>query len=123
MSIYARHWSSIKHDIFCFKYVTRYTIMVLIVVTGIIRWGGTRSDIRYQTPEKISDITRSQKSDIWHTKKSDITYQTPKKNINYQISHALKNQISDIKVPPFHPPLPITILDNNNLCAKIIFLS
>ena len=24
--------------------------------------------------------------------------------IKYQISHPLKNQILDIKVPPFHPP-------------------
>ena len=53
------------------------------------------NQISYIRPPKKSDITRSQKSDI----------RSPKK-INYQISHPLKNQISDIKVPPFHPPPP-----------------
>ena len=57
------------------------------------------SDIR-PPKNQISDITHSQKLSIWLKK---IRYQTPKK-INYQISHPLKNKISDIKVPPFHPP-------------------
>ena len=36
----------------------------------------------------------------------NIKNQISDPHIKYQISHRLKNQISDIKVPPFHPPPP-----------------
>ena len=51
----------------------------------------------------IWGVERDQISDIRPPKKSNIRYLTPKK-IKYQISHPLKNQISDIKVPPPPPP-------------------
>ena len=65
--------------------------------------------IKYQISDpptnQISHITRSQKSeDIWLKK---IRYQIsdPQKNQLSDITPP-KNQISDIKVPPFHPPPP-----------------
>ena len=51
---------------------------------------------------QISDITCSQKSDIWHIK---IRYQTPKK-INYQISHPLKKSNIRYQGTPVPPPPP-----------------
>ena len=68
-----------------------------------------KSNIRYQTPQKsnIRYVVFAKirylalKNQISGFKKSDIRYKTQKK-VNYQISHPLKNKISDIKVPP--PP-------------------
>ena len=61
------------------------------------------------------EMERDQISDP--LKKSNIRYNTPynikyqisawPQKLKYQISRLLKNQISDIKVPPFHPPPPI----------------
>ena len=81
-------------------------LCVFIIITVRTQGGGMWNAIIYQILDppknKISDISRSQKSDIWLKK---IRYQiSDPKKINYQISHPLKNQISDIKVPPFHHP-------------------
>ena len=65
--------------------------------------GGGWNAIRFQIldPLKISDITppKKQISDISHSQKSDIWLK--KSDIRPQ-----KKKISDIKVPPFHPPPP-----------------
>ena len=97
-------WShNSKRDISKFN-VTHLTIHTHNVHVGVGGGGGgTRSDI-IPPKNQISDITLRKKSDIW-LKISDIR---PPKKINYQISHPLENKISDIKVPPFHPPPPHT---------------
>ena len=87
---HSNHWSSVNNQ---------YVALCLYNYNGPPTGGGGGGGwnaIIYQIldPPKsqISDISRSQKSDIWL------------KKIRYQISHPLKNQISDIKVPPFHHP-------------------
>ena len=61
------------------------------------------SDIR---PLKIKyQISRIRKNRISGLK-NQISDIKPPKKIYYQISHPLRNQISDINVPPFHPPPP-----------------
>ena len=64
------------------------------------------SKIRYQTPPPPPPIKYQiscvRKNQISGSKKLDIRYQTR------------KNQISDIKVPPFHPPPPPPLLCYKN---------
>ena len=53
----------------------------------------------------VALVKLDQLSDIRPPKKSNIRYIWPKKNIKSDLTPPKKNQISDIKVPPFHPPL------------------
>ena len=79
------------------------------------------SDIRPLKKNQISDITRSQKSDIC-LKKSDIRYQTKKKQLSDITPLKIRYQGTPVPPPPPQYNYPRSSYDfwfENNICDRL----